>query len=91
MHDAESINRMTRSFLEALGVDYILRDDFSDFGTADLSLILCAQAAPRDSFASFCPCSWRRTAVVRSICWHRRTTTRWRHHWRFSPSCDSRV
>ena len=55
LHDAESIRRTTQCFLDTIGIDYGLCDDFGDFGTSALSLIFVRTGGTEGLFRELLP------------------------------------
>ena len=55
LHDAESIRRTTQCFLDTIGIDYGLCDDFGDFGTSDLCLIFVRTGGTEGLFRELLP------------------------------------
>ena len=56
LHDERAVSAVTQEFLESIGVAYDLKDnDYSDYGTADLSLIYVRTGGTEGLFKRLLP------------------------------------
>ena len=52
LHDAQAVAAATRDFLGSLQLDYVLKDNFDDYGTSPLSLIFVRTGGTENIFKS---------------------------------------
>ena len=55
LHDEQSVDATTQAFLATLGHDYVLTDDYADYGTAPLSLIFVRTGGTEGLFKQLLP------------------------------------
>lgn len=55
LHDEQSVDATTQAFLATLGHDYVLTDDYADYGTAPLSLIFVRTGGTEGRFRELLP------------------------------------
>lgn len=69
LHDEKAVSAVTKTFLESLGVDYVLKgSDYADYGSHSLSLIYVRTGGTEGIFKKLLPDCWRSQAVRLSIC-----------------------